>query len=230
MIKVPATEAGIPAIEQLTADGVNVNVTLLFSVARYERVMEAYLAGLERRAEAGDPLQGISSVASFFVSRVDAKAHAALPLDSPLRGEVAIANAHRGYGRYLERFAGDRWHALRARGARRQRPLWASTGTKDGALSDVHYVTRLIAPGVINTMPMQTLRAFAAHGVVDPPLATDTGPAERVLAESAQAGLDLDEITVALEREGVRSFCNSYNDLVRCIQSKLSALVLGQQA
>jgi transaldolase len=225
MIKVPATEAGVPAIEQLTAEGVNVNVTLLFSVERYEQVMEAYLSGLERRAEARQPIDGISSVASFFVSRVDAKVDAVLPTESPLRGEVAIANAHRAYGRYLQRFAGERWDALRALGARPQRPLWASTGTKDPAYSDVLYVERLIAPGVVNTMPEQTLRAFADHGNVGRALDTDLGEAERVLGDFAAAGLDLDGITATLEREGVRSFCNSYNELLACIDSKLPALV-----
>ena len=224
MIKVPATEAGVPAIEELTADGVNVNVTLLFSVERYDQVLEAYLTGLERRAHAGEPVDGISSVASFFVSRVDAQADALLPPDSSLRGEVAIANAHRAYGRYLERFAGERWDALCALGARPQRPLWASTGTKDPAYSDVLYVERLIAPGVVNTMPEQTLRAFADHGNVGRPLDTDPSEAEQILAKTAEAGPDLDAITATLEREGVRSFCNSYNELLDCIDSKLPAL------
>jgi transaldolase len=224
MIKVPATAAGGTAIEELTADGVNVNVTLLFAVERYEQVIEAYLRGLERRAEAGEPVDVISSVASFFVSRVDAKADAVLPPDSPFRGEIAIANAHRAYGRYLERFAGERWDALRALGARPQRPLWASTGTKNPAYSDVLYVERLIAPGVVNTMPEQTLRAFADHGNVGRALDTDLSEAVRLLAEAAQAGLDLDAITATLEREGVRSFCDSYNELLRCIDSKLPAL------
>ena len=224
MIKVPATEAGMPAIEQLTADGVNVNVTLLFSVERYEQVIDAYLSGLERRVAAGEPLDGIASVASFFVSRVDAKAHAMLPTDSPLRGAVAIANAHRAYARYLQRFTGDRWNALDALGARRQRPLWASTGTKDSAFSDVLYVRRLIAPGVINTMPMKTLRAFADHGIVDPPMDADSSAAEHVLADAAKAGLDLAEIIATLEREGVRSFCSSYNELLARIRSELPPL------
>jgi transaldolase len=224
MIKVPATEAGVPAIEQLTADGVNVNVTLLFSVERYELVMEAYLRGLERRAEAGEALDGITSVASFFVSRVDAKAYPLLPPDSRLRGAVAIANAQRAYGRYLERFAGKRWDALCARGARRQRPLWASTGAKDPAHSDVLYVERLIAPAVINTMPEKTLLAFADHGIVGPALDADPRDTERVLAQTAEAGVDLDEITTTLEREGVRLFCSSYTQLLDCIGSKLPAL------
>ena len=150
-----------------------------------------------------------------------------LPLDSPLRGEVGIANAHRAYGRYLERFAGERWDELCALGARQQRPLWASTGTKDSAFSDVLYVRRLIAPGVINTMPMKTLRAFADHGIVNPPLDPDPTAAERLLTQAAQAGLDLDAITLALEREGVRSFCNSYSEVLARIRSELSPLGVG---
>jgi transaldolase len=170
MIKVPATAAGIPAIEELTTRGVNVNVTLLFSVERYEQVIDAYLTGMERRARAGEPLAGVASVASFFVSRVDTEADARLPSDSPLRGKVAIANAHRAYGRYLARFSDQRWEALRRQGAAPQRPLWASTGTKNPRYSDVLYVEELIAPDVINTMPEQTLRAFADHGIVKPAL------------------------------------------------------------
>ena len=164
MIKVPATEAGVPAIEELTARGINVNVTLLFSVARYEQVIDAYLTGLERRASRGEPVDAIASVASFFVSRVDAKTDALLPEGSDLRGRVAIANARLAYARYRDRFSDPRWLALRRAGAHPQRPLWASTATKDPAYSDVLYVEELIAPGVINTMPEATLRAFADHG------------------------------------------------------------------
>lgn len=224
MIKVPATDAGPAAIEELTARGVNVNVTLLFSVARYEQVIEAYLHGLERRAEAGEPLGGVSSVASFFVSRVDAKADPELPQDSPLRGRVAIAGAHVAYGRYLARFSGERWEKLERLGARRQRPLWASTGTKDPAYSDVLYVERLIAPGVINTMPEKTLRAFADHGDVRRALDANPAEAERVLAKAAEAGLDLAAVTAELEREGVESFRDAYDELLRCIESRLAAM------
>src|SRR3954470_14420457 len=149
MIKVPATAAGVPAIEELTARGVNVNVTLLFSVARYEQVMDAYLSGLERRARMGGPIDGIASVASFFVSRVDARADRLLPDDSPLRGRIALANAQKAHAIWRERFQGSRWEALAQAGARPQRPLWASTGTKDPAYSDVLYVEQLIAPGVV---------------------------------------------------------------------------------
>jgi transaldolase len=224
MIKVPATAAGVPAIEELTARGVNVNVTLLFAVERYEEVIEAYLRGLERRLGEGESLAGMRSVASFFVSRVDAKADAVLPEDSPLRGEIAIANAHLAYGRYRERFAGERWRELEAAGARPQRPLWASTGTKNPAYSDVLYVERLIAPGVINTMPEQTLQAFADHGNVERALDTDMDAVRRTLAAAADAGLDLRELTAELEREGVQSFCDSYRQLLECIESKLRRL------
>jgi transaldolase len=220
MIKVPATEAGIPAIEELTARGVNVNITLLFSLARYEQVIDAYIAGLERRVAAGESVDAISSVASFFVSRVDAKADPLLPAGSELRGRVAIANAHRAYARYRERFAAERWLVLREAGARPQRPLWASTGTKDPAYSDVLYVEELIAPEVINTMPEATLRAFADHGNVDHTLSIDAETAAETLRRADGEGVDLGAITAELEREGVRSFCDSYHQLLDCIETK----------
>jgi transaldolase len=225
LIKVPATQAGVSAIEELTSAGVNVNVTLLFSVERYEEVIEAYLRGLERRVAAGEPIAGISSVASFFVSRVDAKADAVLSPDSPLRGRVAIANAQLAYGRYLQRFAGARWEALQDAGANPQRPLWASTGTKDPSYSDVLYVERLIAPDVINTMPDRTLRAFADHGNVKRALGSDLAPANAVLLAAAAEGVDLDRITRALEHEGVKAFCDSYDHLIDCIQTKVQRAV-----
>jgi transaldolase len=226
MIKVPATAAGIAAIEELTARGVNVNVTLLFSVARYEQVIDAYMNGLERRLASGEPIQGIASVASFFVSRIDAKVDPQLPSNSTLRGRVAIANARLAYARYLDRFsedpclADDRWRALRDAGARPQRPLWASTGTKDPAYSDVLYVEKLITPGAVNTMPEATLRAFADHGDVQHALSI-AGAANGTLRRARQAGIDLDAITSKLERDGVRSFCDSYRDLLDCIETKL---------
>jgi transaldolase len=226
MIKVPATEAGIPAIEELTARGVNVNITLLFSVARYEQVIDAYVAGLERRVAARQQVDAIASVASFFVSRVDTKADALLPPDSPLRGRVAIANAHLAYGRYRERFADERWKALAAAGARTQRPLWASTGTKDPAYSDVLYVEELIAADVVNTMPEATLRAFADHGRATHALDLSTAAAEDVLRDAADAGIDLAALTAQLEREGVRSFCASYHELIDRITTKTEGTVL----
>jgi transaldolase len=221
MIKVPATEAGLTAIERLTSFGVNVNVTLLFSLGRYEQVIEAHLRGLERRLEAGRPLDGITSVASFFVSRIDAKAGPLLPVGSPLRGEIAVANAHRAYARGRELFAGDRWARLRAAGAREQRPLWASTGTKDPALSDVHYVERLIAPDTIDTMPEATLLAFADHGEMRDPIDPRSDAPRKVLADAAEAGIDLDRITTELEGEGVESFSRSYVRLLERLHSEL---------
>jgi transaldolase len=220
MIKVPATDAGVPAIEELTARGVNVNVTLLFSTARYEQVIDAYIAGIERRVAAGEPINGIASVASFFVSRVDAKVDAQLPAGSPLRGRVAIANAHRAYARYVDRFDDQRWRTLSDAGARPQRPLWASTGTKDPSYPDVLYVEKLTAPDVVNTMPEGTLRAFADHGDVTHALSTVTGAACNILRRARDAGIDLDTITAQLEREGVRSFCGSYEELLGLIEAK----------
>jgi transaldolase len=231
MIKVPATEAGIPAIEELTARGVNVNVTLLFSVARYEQVIDAYMSGLERRLASGEPVDTIASVASFFVSRVDAKVDPLLAAGSGLRGRVAIANARLAYARYLDRFsdaaylADYRWRALRDAGARAQRPLWASTGTKDPTYSDVLYVDRLITPGAVNTMPEATLRAFADHGDVDHALSI-AGAANATLRRAHGAGIDLDAVTSELEREGVRSFCDSYHELLDCIETKLRPLLV----
>jgi len=228
MIKVPATDAGVPAIEALTARGVNVNVTLLFSVDRYEQVIDAYLAGLERRVEAGEPVGQIASVASFFVSRIDGKADAVLPPDSHLRGSVAIANAQRAYAHYRDRFSDRRWGALEEAGAHPQRPLWASTGTKDPAYSDVLYVEGLIAPGAINTMPEATLRAFADRGTVGAALSADAGAAEETLREASRAGVDLAAIARELERAGVRAFCDSYRELLSRIDAVLRRVTVSR--
>jgi transaldolase len=219
MIKVPATTAGIGAIEELTARGINVNVTLLFAISRYEAVIDAYRRGLERRVQAGEPISAIASVASFFVSRVDTKADARLPERSNLRGRLAIANAQMAYGRYQARFSDERWGELAAAGGRTQRPLWASTGTKDPSYSDVLYVEELIARDVINTMPEATLRAFADHG--DATRTMDPSVAEPVLRQGEDAGIDLAAITTELEREGVQSFCASYRELLECIETQI---------
>jgi transaldolase len=224
MIKVPATAAGVPAIEQLTRAGVNVNVTLLFAVERYTEVIEAYLRGLRARADSGEPLDTISSVASFFVSRIDAKIDAQLPESSPLRGAVAIANARAAYQCQLAKFSGSEWERLRDRGGRPQRPLWASTGTKDPTYSDVLYVSELIGPAVINTMPAQTLRAFGDHGEVARTLDADPRAARQTLADARTAGIDLDVVTAELEREGVEAFCNAYRQLLDCIAGKLASM------
>ena len=223
MIKVPATQAGIPAIEELTARGVNVNVTLLFSLARYEEVIDAYLSGLERRLSTGHSIETVASVASFFVSRVDSKADALLPTGSDLRGRVAVANAQRAYHRYRERFGDDRWRALREAGGHSQRPLWASTGTKNPAYSDVLYVETLIASDVVNTMPEATMRAFADHGEVRPSIDPAARDAEDILCRADAAGIDLPGLTAELEREGVRSFCDAYDRLLSCVETKRGA-------
>jgi len=224
MIKVPGTPAGLPAIEELTRRGINVNITLLFSIERYQEVIDAYLRGLTARAAAGEPLAGIASVASFFLSRIDTKVDARLAEDSPLRGRVAIASARVAYQRYLTAFAGPEWERLRALGARPQRPLWASTGTKNPDYSDTLYVSELIGPAVINTMPEPTLRAFADHGEVARTLDVDPAGAEAMLTAATAAGIDLPAITTELEREGVRSFCDSYEELLSCIEAKLGVM------
>lgn len=224
MIKVPATEAGLGAIEELTFGGVNVNVTLLFSLSRYEQVIEAYLAGLQRRRSAGEAIDGVASVASFFVSRVDAKVDALLPQGSSLRGRVAVANAQVAYQLYRTRFSGPPWEALARGGARPQRPLWASTATKDPAYSDVLYVKELVGPDVINTMPEKTLQAFADHGRARHTVDADPEGAREVLAQLSEAGIDLGAVTAELEGEGVASFCASYRELVTCLEDKAGRL------
>jgi transaldolase len=224
MIKVPGTRAGLPAIEELTRRGLNINITLLFSIERYEQVIDAYLRGLVARAEAGESLESVASVASFFLSRIDTKVDERLPEGSPLRGQVALASARVAYQRYLAKFAGPGWERLEGLGATRQRPLWASTGTKNPDYSDVLYVEELVGPDVVNTMPDKTLHAFADHGQVSPTLAADPDAAARVLADAEAAGVDLRSITDELEREGVESFCDSYRELLDCIEAKLGAL------
>jgi transaldolase len=223
MIKVPGTAAGLPAIEELTRRSVNINVTLLFSLERYGQVIDAYQRGLSARADAGEPVDTIASVASFFLSRIDTKADAMLDEASPLRGRLAIATARVAYQRYLAKFTGPEWERLRELGARPQQPLWASTGTKNPGYSDVLYVSELIGPGVINTMPEHTLRAFGDHGTVARTLDANPDAAERTLAAAAAAGIDLATVTAQLEREGVRSFCDSYHQLLDCIERKLAA-------
>ncbi len=225
MIKVPGTTAGLPAIEELTRRGVNVNITLLFSIERYEEVIDAYLRGLAARADTGAPLNTIASVASFFLSRIDSKVDEQLPEGSPLRGQVALASARVAYQRYLTKFAGPEFERLQTLGAKRQRPLWASTGTKNPDYSDVLYVAELVGPDVVNTMPDHTLHAFADHGDVKPTLAADSDGAARILADAQEAGIDLASITSELEREGVQSFCDSYRQLLDCIETKLGSLI-----
>ncbi len=235
MIKVPGTEAGLPAIERLIGDGINVNVTLLFSIAGYERVMEAYLAGLERRAEAGEPMERVASVASFFVSRVDSAVDAELEKRlgdaageeereriRKLFGRAAIANARLAYERFQQVFGADRFARLAARGARAQRPLWASTSTKNPEYRDVIYVEELIGPDTVNTMPLATLEAFADHGVAKRTLDADLDGARADLAALADLGIDLDWLTEQLQVEGVEKFVVPFRHMIRCVEEKIS--------
>lgn len=224
MIKVPGTTAGLVAIEELTRIGVNVNVTLLFSVQRYEQVIDAYLRGLSDRAKDDQPLDGVNSAASFFLSRIDTAVDRQLPADSPLRGQVALASARVAYARYRAKFTGPQWERLMHLGGRPQRPLWASTTTKDRAYSDVRYVAELAGADVINTMAEPTLRAFADHGHIEQTLGHDPMASVRVLSDAAAAGIDPPAVTLRLERDGVRSFCDSYQRLVDCIEEKIDAM------
>jgi transaldolase len=222
MIKVPATEAGLPVIEELTFHGVDVNVTLLFSVDVYRKVMDRYLTGLERRTAVGEPL-AVTSVASFFVSRVDTAVDKQLDElgVADLHGKAAVANAAVAWDAYGEVFGSDRFRDLEAAGARPQRPLWASTGTKNAAYSDVLYVQELIVPGTVNTMPMATLEAFADHGESR----TTIDDVDRsVLDRLAEVGVDIAAVTEQLRTDGVASFQTSFDELLETIASKRRAL------
>jgi transaldolase/glucose-6-phosphate isomerase len=224
MIKVPGTDEGVPAVEELTARGVSVNITLLFAVAMYEKVAEAYIRGLERRLDAGESLDGIDSVASFFVSRVDTAVDDQLPEGSALRGKVAVANAQRAYHRFQRLFSGERWERLAAAGASVQRPLWASTSTKNPDYSDVLYMEELVGPDTVNTVPEATLNAFRDHGVVRPTAVTDGFEvAESVLALLPEQGIDLDAITAKLVEDGVDAFQKDLDKLLGVIERELAA-------
>jgi transaldolase / glucose-6-phosphate isomerase len=238
MIKVPATKPGLPAIRQLIGEGINVNITLLFSQQVYEEVVEAYLAGVEHLvAQGGDPSK-IASVASFFVSRIDqsvdklideclrqtndADKRADL---TGLRGKIAIANAKLAYQRYKRLFAGARWEKLRAEGARVQRLLWASTGTKNPAYSDVLYIEGLIAPETISTMPPATMDAFRDHGRVQPTLEENIEQARQVMATLEKSGISIDSVTAKLVEEGVQIFANAFDKLLDAVARKRVALL-----
>ena len=225
-IKIPGTAEGLPAIRQVVSEGRCVNVTLLFSLARYREVMEAYIAGLE--AFDGD-LATVSSVASFFISRVDSEADARLEaIGSPealqLRGKVAIANARLAYAAFQETFTGPRWEALAARGARVQRPLWASTSTKNPEHPDTLYIDSLIGPNSVNTIPEKTLADFEDHGTLARTIDADPAEARDVLDRLAAVGVDLDDVTDGLERDGVASFSASFEDLLASLSEKADTL------
>ncbi len=222
MIKVPGTAEGVPVVEELTAAGINVNITLLFSVEMYEEAALAYLAGLERRLSAGDPLDQVASVASFFVSRIDTVVDALLPDGSPLRGRVAIANAKRAYQRFLRLFSGERWARLTDAGARVQRPLWASTGTKSAAYSDVLYVEELVGRDTVSTMPEATLEAFGAHGRVRPgAVRQGVDEAEATLSLLGEHGIALETITAQLLEDGLAAFDGDLSKVTNIIEAKL---------
>lgn len=228
LIKVPATRDGIPAIETLIAQGINVNVTLMFSLAHYEAVASAYLRGLEHNAHP----EKVSSVASFFVSRVDTVVDPLLEAAGTtealaLRGKIAIANSQRVYSRFREIFYGDAFAAQKARGARVQRPLWGSTSTKNPAYSDVLYVDTLIGPDTVNTVPLDTLNAFRDHGQVRPTLLEDLEDAHRALNKLPALGIDLDAVTEKLQVDGVAAFAASYDKLLAALDEKQKATVSG---
>jgi transaldolase len=223
MIKVPGTEAGVVAFEELTAAGVSVNVTLLFAVGRYEEVAEAYVRGLERRHEAGERLDRIASVASFFVSRVDSAVDKKLEElgRTDLAGKAAVANAKLAYESFQRIFSGERWERLAAAGARVQRPLWASTSTKNPAYPDTLYVDGLIGPDTVNTLPDATLEAARDHASVSRTVDRDVAEAHAHVAALKEAGVDFDHIVdVQLVEEGVASFAKSYDEMIGSIAEK----------
>jgi len=235
MVKIPGTNAGIPAIEQMIYEGLSINITLLFAVSMYEKVMEAYLKGLERRVAENKPIDQIHSVASFFVSRVDSmvdkQLEAKIKASSDqaeqqklkgLMGKAAIANAKIAYQAFKRVFSGPRWEALEAKGANFQRPLWASTSTKNPEYPDTMYVSELVGPHTVNTVPENTLKAFADHGEVrGNTIEENVDEAKRVLQQLGEVGIDLDDITeVRLVDEGVKSFSDSFDKLMDGLRKK----------
>lgn len=225
MVKIPATLEGLPAIRTMIAEGRNVNVTLIFSLDRYQKVMDAYIEGLEERAAAGLPLTGIASVASFFISRVDSEVDKRLdavgtPEALAERGKTAVAQGKLAYELFRRTFSGARWQALADKGAGVQRPLWASTSTKNPAYPDTLYVDELIGPDSVNTLPDATVEAFADHGTVARRIDADTDESHRVWALLPSLGVDMDDVANQLEREGVVSFQKSFDELIAALSAK----------
>jgi transaldolase len=226
-VKIPATEAGLPAIEECIARGTSINITLIFSLQRYEAVVEAYLRGIERLVAGGGDPSKVVSVASFFVSRVDTEADKRLEAlgEKSLQGKLAIANAKLAYQHYLEAFAGPRWEFLAAKGATPQRCLWASTSTKNPAYRDVMYVEELIGNDTVNTMPLETIEAFQDHGVIRGDTVLEgVDEARTLFDELRSAGVDYDDVTATLETEGVQKFADSFDQIVESIHAKRGAL------
>jgi len=239
MVKVPGTPEGAVAVRRLIADGVNVNITLLFSLDAHERVIEAYLSGLEDRVKSNQPIDGLASVASFFVSRVDTeidkRLDAMIAKASPaekdrlklLKGRAAIANAKLAYKLFRDKFSGPRWNALAKQGARVQRPLWASTSTKNPEYRDVMYVEELIGPDTVDTMPPATIDAFREHGVVEKTVDRKVAAAEGLLREIEAAGISIKEVTDKLLVDGIASFQKSFDELVSGLEAKVGSLAPG---
>ncbi|MCW2777746.1 MAG: tal [Frankiales bacterium] len=221
-IKIPATLEGLEAITRTLAAGISVNVTLIFSLQRYDAVMDAFFAGLEQAKENGHDLTDIGSVASFFVSRVDTEIDKRLGADSPLRSKAAVANARLAYQHYEKAFARDRWKALEQAGAKPQRPLWASTGVKDPKLDDTLYVVELVAPGTVNTMPEKTMQATFDHGTVRGDTVTGSyAEAQQVLDDLKAAGIDYDDVVQQLEVEGLAKFEGAWGELIESVTDQL---------
>src|SRR5919197_3107745 len=227
-VKIPATKPGLGAIEDAIAAGKNINVTLIFSLERHEEVMEAYIRGLERLVAAGGDPEKVHSVASFFVSRVDTEADKRLDEiggdATKLKGKLGIANAKLAYQNYLKTFAGPRWDALAAKGATKQRCLWASTSTKNPDYRDVLYVEELIGPETVKTMPEETIVAFQDHGNIEDTLTQDVDAAHKLLHDLHAAGIDYDDVVETLEREGVQKFSDSFEELMDGIKAKRGEL------
>jgi transaldolase len=226
MIKIPATAEGLPAITATIAAGINVNVTLIFALARHAEVIEAYISGLEQLAASGGDLSKVNSVASFFVSRVDTETDRRLPEGSRLRGKAAVANAKLAYQLFERSFAGARWDALAAKGARLQRPLWASTSTKNPAYSPTLYVDELVGRNTVNTLAQNSIDALQTHEGLRADAVTErVEEAGAVIAGLAAAGVDFDDVTATLEREGVAAFSASFHDAVDTLAKKSRELV-----
>jgi transaldolase len=227
-VKIPATKAGLPAIEEMIARGKNINVTLIFSLERHAEVAEAYIRGLERLVDSGGDPRTVASVASFFVSRVDTEADKRLDElggHDELKGKLAVANAKLAYQRYKELFSGARWEALAAKGATPQRCLWASTSTKNPEYRDVLYVEELIGPETVNTMPKETIEAFQDHGEVTPTLEQGLDEARAVFEQLEALGISYDDVTQTLEDEGVQKFADSFAELLEGVAAKRGQLV-----
>jgi transaldolase len=226
-VKIPATMAGLPAIEDSIAHGTSINITLIFSLERYKAVVEAYLRGLERLVAGGGDPSKVASVASFFVSRVDTEADKRLEGHPELQGKLAVANAKLAYQHYLETFKGPRWEYLEGKGATTQRCLWASTSTKNPAYSDVLYVEDLIGPETVNTMPLETIKAFQDHGKVPGDTVLEgVDEARDLLVQLEKVGVSYDEIVETIEAEGVQKFADSFDQIIEEVRAKRGALAV----